>query len=772
LLLVGALAGGMTAGWVIHSRGGGKGSSVDFQKKIQPVLTQYCLGCHNDEKHKGDLSLQQFNSVGAVRQHHDVWAKVLTKVRGGEMPPEGKSQPSGPERERLVAWIDAELFPVDCEHPDPGRVTFHRLNRAEYNNTIRDLVGVEFQPAEDFPADDSGYGFDNIGDVLSVSPLLIEKYLTAAEKILDAAILDPRAVEPGRKRFAGSEFKCNSGGEMFGPHWFCLSSEGEAFVKYSLPAAGEYRFRVHAYGQQAGPEKAKMGLRIDGKQLQVAEVKAVEAAPGDYEYRGKLERGAHRFGAAFLNDYYQPNDPDPDNRDRNLFIQSFEIIGPLDAPPPPIPATQLRLITSQPGPGTTNQCLRTIVAQFMRRAFRRPPSEAELRSIIGLAEKALQDGASFEGSVKVALEATLVSPHFLFRGETQPAPNNPRVIRPIDEYALASRLSYFLWSSMPDEELFALADKGRLRKGLEGQARRMLRDPKSRALAQNFAGQWLQIRNLKLVTPDPKTFPAFDEELRAAMEQETELFFDHVLREDRNILEFITADYTFANERLARHYGLRGMTGKEFQQVSLAGTRRSGVLTHASVLTVTSNPTRTSPVKRGKWVLDNLLDQPPPPPLPNVPPLPESKEDTAAASLRQRMERHRQDPTCASCHAAMDPIGFGLENFDGIGAWREKDGAFTIDASGQLKGGEKFTGALELRQILAEKKRDDFVRCLAEKMLTYALGRGLEYYDRCAVERICKDVAKQDYRFSALVLAVVRSVPFEMRRGEGAAASQ
>jgi hypothetical protein len=374
---------------------------------------------------------------------------------------------------------------------------------------------------------------------------------------------------------------------------------------------------------------------------------------------------------------------------------------------------------------------------------------------------------AFQEGLRVALQATLVSPHFLFRGELQPEPDNPKVIHPISEPALAARLSYFLWSSLPDAELERAARQGRLRSRLDTQVRRMLRDPKSRALVDHFAGQWLQLRNLSLAAPDADTFPAFHEGLRQAMRRETEMFFEHILRDDRSVLEFLTADYTFVNTPLAKHYGLRPPRTAdpgEFQRVSLRGTPRRGILTQGSVLLITSNPTRTSPVKRGKWVLDNLLNAPPPPPPPSVPELKEGKE--LKGTLRERMEQHRADPLCASCHARLDPIGFGLENFDGIGAWRTLDGNSPIDATGRLATGESFQGAEDLIGILARTKRDQFVRCLADRMLTYALGRGLEYYDKCALDRICQKVARANYRFSTLILEVARSVPFQMRRGD------
>ena len=547
---------------------------------------------------------------------------------------------------------------------------------------------------------------------------------------------------------------------------FGLSSQGEAFTEHKA-VAGKYLLKVRAYAQQAGPEKARMGLMVDGQTRQTVEVSAKERSPGEYRLELTLTEGKHRFGAAFLNDYYHPNDPNPENRDRNLFIESISISGPLNAPPPPLPETHRRIFTSTPREGATNECSRSIIADFARRAYRRPVAAQELDRLAALAQSARKQGASFEHSVKIALQAVLVSPHFLFRGELQPDPDNPNVRRSVDDFALASRLSYFLWSTMPDDRLFALAEQKRVRKDLAPEVRRMLRDPKSQQFVQNFGGQWLQTRNLDLIAPDAQVFASFDPDLRAAMRIETEIFLASVIAEDRSVLDLLNADYTFVNERLARHYGMAGVHGPEFRKVSLKGTGRAGVLTHAGVLTVTSNPTRTSPVKRGKWVLENLLAQAPPPPPPTVPPLDETKEAAAGASLRQRMEQHRADPMCSSCHSVMDPIGFSLEHFDGIGAWRHQDGSFPVDASGLLPSGERFDGAEGLTRLLVEKRRDQFVRCLAEKVLTYALGRGLEYYDRCALDRITERVARDKYRFSSLIMAAVESVPFQMRRGEG-----
>jgi hypothetical protein len=589
--------------------------------------------------------------------------------------------------------------------------------------------------------------------------------LAAAETIVRAAIVDPAAMELPKRTFLGDMLMGSTGGGPGRHGVYALSSNGSGFVGIEIPTNGDYRVLVRAYAQQAGPDLARMGLLLDKKQVRAWDVKGQEVS-GEYLYETHLNSGHYRVEVAFLNDYYQPSDPDPKNRDRNLFVEEVRLVGPLNTAPPPAPESHRRIFFVAQQPGHTNETARLILERFATRAFRRPVTGGELDRLTALCESAWHAGGSFEGGVSVALQAVLVSPHFLFRGELQPEPDNPGMKAQIDEFALASRLSYFLWSTMPDEELFALASKGRLRKNLEAQVRRMLADPKALALVENFGGQWLQTRNLELAAPDKKTYPAFDDELRSAMRQETEMFLASILRGDRSVFDLINGEYTFVNEQLARLYGLPGVQGAEFRRVSLKGTGRAGVLTQGSVLTVTSNPTRTSPVKRGKWVLENLLAQAPPPPPANVPPLNDSKEAATESSLRQRMEVHRANPLCASCHSQMDPIGFSLENFDGIGAWREKDGPFAVDASGKLPSGESFDGAMELEHLISSARREQFLKCLSEKMLTYALGRGLEPYDRCAVEKITQRVARKGNRFSALILGIVESVPFQMRRGE------
>ncbi len=739
-------------------------AALSFEANVRPVFESFCYDCHGERK-RGGLDLRDYANADAIRSHRAVFESVLQQVEGSLMPPANKPQPSASERAALVAWLRDTLFQVDCSRPDPGRVTLRRLNRTEYNLTVRDLTGVDLQPADDFPMDDIGYGFDNIGDVLSLPPVLLEKYLAAAGKVLDAAIVTGPAAAPV-KRLHGDDLE---GGGEADDGGRTLPSEGEVRALPPLEGPGEFVLKARLYGEQAGPEPVRAAFRVDGKDVQVFEVQARQAAPETYEHRLTLSEGKHRFSVAFLNDYYRPDDPDPANRDRNLHVVHLEIAGPKHTPADAVPESHRRIFFVKPeGSGSEAQlaCAREIIGEFARRAYRRPIKSDELERLLGLFRLGQAEGESFEASVKLALQAVMVSPHFLFREELPPADSDPEGVQPVSEFALASRLSYFLWSTMPDEELFHLAERGALRARLDAQIQRMLADPRASTLTANFAGQWLQFRTLEVVAPDRKEFLAFDDELRVAMRRETELFFETILREDRSVLEFLDADWTFLNERLARHYGIEGVRGDAFQRVSLKGTSRGGVLTQGSFLTLTSNPTRTSPVKRGKWVLDNILNTPPPPAPPNVPLLEETPQAKLTGTLRQRMEQHRADPLCASCHALMDPIGFGFENFDGTGAWRDRDGEFPIDPAGQLVSGESFRGPAELKRILLTARREEFLRCLAAKLLTYALGRGLEYYDQCAIDGIVHGMRQGEWRFSALVAGVVYSPPFQLRRGE------
>ena len=722
-----------------------------FVKDVQPLLAKYCSECHHGEKAKGGLAFDTFKDESTAVSRRQDWEKIARQLDSEMMPPVGKPEPSDDERALLIGWIESRVLKIDCSKVDPGRVTIRRLNKAEYNNTIRDLLGVDVKPADDFPSDDVGYGFDHIGDVLSMPPVLFERYLAAAERIADAALLTP---DPDRAPVKSGKGKA-------------LGSVGEAEMEMEFPRTGDYLLRVKCYADQAGSELAKMMLKLDGTEIETLDVAAVESQPEVYEVKLNVPIGKHKFAARFLNDYYKPDDPDPKNRDRNLHVQRLEIQGPLGVLPDALPVSHTRLITCRPADGTDPaDCARAILRPFVTRAFRRPATADEVERLTRLVVAATKAGDSFERGIQVAVEAVLVSPHFLFRIEVDPEPLNPQAVHAVNDYELATRLSYFLWSSLPDDELMRLAHDGALRKegNLAAQVRRMLKDPKSAALVENFAMQWLQLRNLKLINPDLKQFPNFNDALRSAMETETRMFFEAIVREDRSLFDLLDADFTFLNERLAKHYGIPGVQGDQFQRVTLTTPERGGLLGHASVLTVTSNPTRTSPVKRGKWILENLLNAPPPPPPPNIPELKDG-EGKLEGTLRQRMEQHRENPACAVCHTQMDALGFGLENYDPVGVWRVKDGQSDIDASGTLPGGASFKAPAELKAIL--KARDgDFRRCMAEKLLVYSLGRGLEYYDKCTVDTIVRNTAANHDKFSALVLEIVQCDAFQKRRGK------
>lgn len=741
-----------------------KTADVDFKKSVLPFVQKYCIGCHGPGKPQAEVSFLKFKDSASVLKDRTVWEHASKTITGGYMPPQNAPQPSQAERDAVVGWIDGFLSQADCKLEDPGRVTMRRLNREEYNNTVRDLLGVNVRPGDEFPSDDVGYGFDNIGDVLTISPLLMEKYLKAAEVVARAAIVTPDA-EVKSARISADKLTGDGG---VGENGRIIASNGAAGVSHAFPKEGEYLLRVRAYAQQAGPEPARMAIQFNDKEIKKVEVKATEESPAVYEVKVKTGAGSQRVAAAFLNDYYNPQDPNPNNRDRNLGVDYIEIVGPIGITGE-VPASHRRLIPVKPTKQNQEQIARKSLADLARRAYRRPVTKAEVERLVRVVKLVEKEGEGFERGMQLAVQAVLVSPHFLFRVEVDSKPNDPKAKRVINDYELASRLSYFLWSSMPDEELFRLASNKQLQKPsiLMAQVRRMMKSPKARALADNFATQWLTLRTLNNMTPDTRQFPTFNKDLREAMRQETLLFFETVVKEDRSILDFIDGKFTFVNEPLAKHYGIEGISGNTFKRVALDGTQRAGVLSQASILTVTSNPTRTSPVKRGKWVLEQFLGTPPPPAPPNVPLLDDqAKKGQLTGTLRQQMEQHRKDPLCASCHTRMDAIGFGLENYNAVGAWRTQDGASEIDPSGTLPGGKSFKGPAELRAILKAQK-GLFVRNLSEKMLTYALGRGLESTDKCEVDSISAAVTKNGYKFSSLITAVVQSEPFRKRRGDG-----
>lgn len=724
---------------------------------------QYCLDCHEGEEAEGELAIDTLLDSEPDPSQMATWSDIANAMRSGHMPPGDAEQPPEVERVEAIAAVESQQSALACVgDPDPGRVTIRRLTRYEYRTTIRDLVGIDFQRAADFPNDDVGYGFDNIGDVLSMPPLLLEKYLRAAERILDEAIVTDPTIQPELQYVAGEKLK-NDYDEHAEAGW--LLRDGEIYTTVTAAHAGKYQVRIFAAGQQAGPEYVRMGVKVDGQTIREFEVKTGRQDPQPYEVTVPLAAGAHRVAVEFLNDYWDADAEKRRDRDRNMVVQTVEVEGPFEAGSIELPATHRRIFFVTPDDSTTAEAAaEAILDRFASRAFRRPAKAEEVARLMKLVRSASEAGDTFEAATTVALSAVLVSPHFLFRIEQDHEPTEPGGAYRLSDYELASRLSYFLWSSMPDEELTELAAAGRLSQPevLEAQVRRMLTSPKARALVDNFAAQWLQLRRLEEVRPDTQQFE-FDEPLRKAMYDEVAALFETVMREDLSITELLLADYTFLNERLAKHYGLDGIQGDQLRRVQLEDGRRGGIVTTAAVLTVTSNPTRTSPVKRGKWISEQLLGIENSLP-PDVTPLDEQPAaEEAALTLRERLARHTADASCAACHLRLDPLGFSLENYDAVGQWRERDGEAVVDASATMPDGTEFSGASGLKEILS-RRTDEYVTCLARAMLTYALGRGLEQYDACAIQQIVEQTSAEKNRFSALVQAIVRSYPFQFRR--------
>jgi hypothetical protein len=738
-----------------------------YDSAVVPVLRQTCSQCHNENLASGGVNLRPLERRESFSSQREQWETVLRKLKTGEMPPPAVQKPAG--LPSMVRVIEGELERLDRNtKPDPGRVTARRLNRTEYRNTIRDLLGVEFQATQEFPTDDSGEGFDNIADVLTISPVLAEKYLTAAERISARALGLVKLPKP-----ISASFAADVGGGQIAATNGTARRMGTSFIErvHRIEYDGNYVVQAGLSGHR-GPEgkPVTMGFWMDGALLYSEEVattppKSVYFSPYELkEFKVFLPEGTHAFRLGFINDEIGAGMPRAKAFDSsaNKYPHYIGFLGP--EAPSTESASRKKILICNPASG--RGCVQRIVSNLARRAYRRPVKSSEVASLMKLVDLGQNEGMNVEQGIQTALTGILVSPDFLFRIERDAEPKNPAATNRISDIELASRLSYFLWSSMPDDELLGLAERRRLSNPavLNAQITRMLSDARASAVAENFVGQWLETRNLDSVKPDPDRFPEWNAELKDAMRTETRLFFDSILRENRPISDFLTARYTFLNERLARFYGIADVKGADFRRVELSTQERGGLLSQASVLTVSSYPTRTSVVLRGRYVLENILGSPPPPPPANVPPLDESSSGVVQ-SLRQQMEEHRANPTCAACHSKMDPLGFALENYDAIGKWRTMDGKFAIDTTGSLPDGARFGGPSDLRQALATRL-PQFAEALTRKMLVYALGRGLESYDRRAVNSIVNNWEKREYRFQSLIFEITHSLPFQSRRGE------
>jgi hypothetical protein len=815
-----------------------------FRERVRPVLETYCYGCHGHGASEGNRTLDEFDSDESLVGNIELWHAVLKNVRAGIMPPVGEERPNHEERERLFEWIKADVFGIDPANPDPGRVTIRRLNRVEYRNTIRDLMGVDYNATENFPADDTGYGFDTIGDVLSVSPLLMEKYLKAAEDITKQAVpSEPNVV--AERRIDGSRFRGeddDADGDARGDR---MDYYKAATVSTRFNARQPGKYRLHVVIELDGefefdPGRCRVTFTADGKKLSEEEYGWSNGETQDYEFEVDWERGRRR-----LEFKLEPLVAESERINSMEYrIRSVTVRGPFDEKYRIENKSYTRFFPKGPPAADADEreaYAREVLAAFARRAYRQPVDDETVSKLVTIAKTIYSEpNETFESGISRAMVAVLASPRFLFRTEGVADAASDERFALIDEYALASRLSYFLWSSMPDDELTRLAENGELRKNLPVQVERMLKDRRSEELVENFAGQWLRARDVEHAEIDALSAMGLDEEweslrrefrrfrdgrgrrrgrdrdrderdaveelsdkerakreearrkedeardrvraefrrlseirdsfsyeLRQTMRRETESFFAHIVREDRSVLELLDSNYTFLNERLAKHYGIEGVDGDEMRLVELPeGSPRGGLLTQGTLLVVTSNPTRTSPVKRGLYILDNILGTPPPPPPPNIPTL-ESAADAVTdhePTVRELQEIHRRDPLCYSCHARMDPLGLALENFNALGVWRDKEQNRPIDASGTLLTGEDFAGIRELKTILKEKHYRDFYRCLTEKLLTYALGRGLEYYDEHTVDQIVEKLDASGGKFSTVVTGVIESAPFQRQR--------
>lgn len=730
-----------------------------FQRDIHPMLEQYCYDCHMDGSDKGGLDLDAFPDLASMRKNPKIWEHILARIDYHLMPPPKEKQPEKKEREKLITWINDAVFPVDPNNPDPGHVVIRRLNQIEYQNTIRDLLGVHIDAANILPPDDSGYGFDNIGSVLSISPSHVEKYLQAAEHALDkAVIIGP--MPASMLTYKPTQFRGDGVKSAEGIFFF---TRGQASVNAKARQAGNYLLHISASAHQAGKDPAHLEILLNNKRVKIHHVKNHISDQKTFTTQLKLRSGSNKIEIGFPNDYYDPKHQDPRRRDRNLIIHDIRLEGPTNIARKK-PETHHRIfLPRKPGTSDTDYT-RAVLTQFASRAFRRPVNDQEIDRYIDLVKRMTTKDQSLESGIYAALQAILVSPSFLYIAP----PDNLSTSSPtlISEHALASRLSYFLWSSMPDEKLLKLANEGKLRDQLDTQVARMLEDVKAKEMIRHFSGQWLQLRDLDVVTPDRKRFRSFTRELASDMRTETEMLTDHILRGNLSLLEFLNADYTFVNDRLAHHYVMIGVKGSHFRKVTLAGTGRRGLLTHASLLTITSQPTRTSPVLRGKFVLENILDITPPPPPPDLPQLEDPKNHGKRMTLREQLALHRKKSACAGCHNLMDPVGLAFEHYDAIGRFREFDNGRKIDASGKLVTGETLENAESLRHILATQKQDEFLRCLTIKMMTYALGRGVTRTDRVTVENILRDLQKTDYRAHNLIHGIVNSVPFQHMKSQ------
>ncbi len=754
-------------------------TATTYNKEIIPLLESYCYKCHGEGEDKGEFSMDEFKDLSKHLNDRKHWIAVWHNLRSQVMPPSDEDQPTVADKKKLMSWIENDVFKLDPANPDPGRVTIRRLNRTEYQNAVFDLLGVEYDTREIFPPDDTGYGFDNIGAVLSMSPLLMEKYVAAADEVVALALPDGAAAQAPRVDMEGRNFKVSGDPKTTGA-WLPFSQTQTVKLDQEIQWDGEYQveieYSIHG-ATEATTDEAQMRVSAAGMKVGEATLSWDQRRVIGLKGKATLKKGRQTFEI----EVSPKGRPLAGEEELFLKIQRVIVQGPVGGAQEEFAKGYRMIFVDGPAPEGTQAAelyARKIMRSFVSRAFRKPVDEQTIDRLVAIVrEVSREPGKTFQDGIKRAIGTCLASPRFLFRLEIQPEPNNPAKIVLLDEYSLAARLSFFIWGSVPDDELLSLAFNNKLRANLAPQVDRMLKDPRSERLVKNFVGQWLQTRDVETVPVSAKSVlgtstnraaaEKFDPRLRSDMQRETEMLFDFILRKNRPVEELISARYSFLNERLAKFYGVANVTGEDFQPVDLTEhPERGGLLTQGSFLMVTSNATRTSAVKRGLFVLDNLLGTPAPPAPPGVPELEDGSHASANPTMREMMEIHRKKPECRGCHARMDPIGLALENFNALGQFRTTEHGKAIDASGKLLTGEKFADISALKEILAGSRKQDFYRCISEKLLTYAIGRGIEYYDATTIDLLATRLTKSNGSLRELVQSIVESAPFQKRRGD------
>jgi len=779
----------LSTGWVVvHARGAQTAAPASTAASsvvadYRASIDRYCVTCHNERTKASGLALDTVD-LAHPDAAGEVWERVVRKLRTRSMPPQGMPRPDEATYDALATWLESELDRAAAAHPNPGRPLIRRLNRSEYANAVRDLLTLDLDVSTLLPPDDSAFGFDNIAEMLSTSPALLERYLVAADRV--SALAVGAAVSPGSDTYRVRQDRSQDQHIEGLP----LGSVGGVVADHVFPVDAEYKLSLTLYRTNLSAIRGlehshQVEITIDGTRVFIATIGGdaekettgatitdrSDAVDARLQVRVPVKAGPHVVGATFvrkigestqrLRPFLRSSAGTYDSTGRP-HIETMTIAGPFNPTGPGDTVSRQRVFSCRPSTRSQEEaCATKIISTLARRAFRRPVTKADLTRLMTFFNAGRQNG-TFDSGIQLALRRILASPSFVFRVEDS-GPAKAGTIQRVTDIELASRLSFFLWSSIPDDALLDVAVRGQLSDPmvLEREVRRMIADARAESLVRNFTGQWLHVRNLKTITPNHDEFPDFDDTLRDAFQRESELFFASIMREDRNVLDLLTADYTFVNERLAKHYGIPYIYGSHFRRVTLTDDARRGLLGKGALLMVTSHADRTAPTVRGKWILENILGTPPPPPLPNVPPI-EASDEAAPRTLRERLERHRASPTCAGCHRVMDPLGFALENFDAVGTWRTRDAGLPLDASGQLADGKAVNGVVALRNALVARS-DVFVQTLTEKLMTYALGRGLQSYDMPVVRDIVRKAGRQDDRFSAIIMGIVSSPPFQTR---------